>query len=86
MRVSVRYMALCYDTERSERAARIATRIAFPTRRIRSTFDNIYVTNKYYKMSEEELELLCQEDEVYVQAWRSSLTQEQLNQLNEYIA
>jgi len=37
-------------------------------------------------MSEEELELLYQEDEVYVQAWRSSLTQEQLNQLNEYIA
>ena len=37
-------------------------------------------------MSEQELELLCQEEEVYVQAWRSSLTQEQLNQLNEYIA
>ena len=29
-------------------------------------------------MSEEELELLCQEDEVYAQAWRTSLTQEQL--------
>jgi hypothetical protein len=68
------------------RAACIATRIAFPTRRIRSTFDNIYVTNKYYKMSDQELELLCQEEEIYVQAWRSSLTQEQLNQLNEYIA
>ena len=63
-----------------------STRIAFPTRRIRSTFDNIYVTNKYYKMSEEELELLCAEEEIYVQAWRSSLTQEQLKQLNEYIA
>ena len=37
-------------------------------------------------MSEEELELLCQEEEVYVQAWRSSLTEEQLNLLNEYIA
>ena len=37
-------------------------------------------------MSEQELELLCQEEEIYVQAWRSSLTQEQLNQLNEYIA
>ena len=37
-------------------------------------------------MSEEELELLCQEDEVYAQAWRSSLTEEQLSQLNEYIA
>jgi hypothetical protein len=41
---------------------------------------------KTNKMSEQELELLCQEEEVYVQAWRSSLTQEQLNQLNEYIA
>ena len=37
-------------------------------------------------MSEQELELLCQEEEIHVQAWRSSLTQEQLNQLNEYIA
>ena len=71
-----------YDNGAERRAARIASL----TRRIRSTFDNIYVTNKYYKMSEEELELLCQEDEVYAQAWRSSLTQEQLNQLNEYIA
>jgi len=41
---------------------------------------------KTNKMSEEELELLCQEEEAYVQAWRSSLTKEQLNQLNEYIA
>jgi hypothetical protein len=41
---------------------------------------------KTNKMSEQELELLCQEEEVYVQAWRSSLTEEQLNQLNEYIA
>ena len=75
-----------YDNGAERRAACIATRIASPTRRIRSTFDNIYVTNKYYKMSEEELELLCQEDEVYAQAWRSSLTEEQLNQLHEYIA
>jgi len=37
-------------------------------------------------MSEEELELLCQEEEVYVQAWRSSLTEEQLNHFNEYIS
>ena len=37
-------------------------------------------------MSDEELEVLCQEDEAYVQAWRSSLTNEQLTQLNEYIA
>jgi hypothetical protein len=37
-------------------------------------------------MSDQELELLCQEEEIYVQAWRSNLTQEQLNQLNEYIA
>ena len=41
---------------------------------------------KTNKMSEQELELLCQEEEIYVQTWRSSLTQEQLNQLNEYIA
>jgi hypothetical protein len=41
---------------------------------------------KTNKMSEQELELLCAEEEIYVQVWRSSLTQEQLNQLNEYIA
>jgi diphthamide biosynthesis methyltransferase len=41
---------------------------------------------KTNKMTDQELELLCAEEEVYVQAWRSSLTEEQLNQLNEYIA
>ena len=82
----MRYVALCYYVERSDTRSVYSTRIAFLTTPTRSGFDNIYVTNKYYKMSEEELELLCQEDEAYVQAWRSSLTNEQLNQLNEYIA
>ncbi len=46
----------------------------------------IYMNIKTNKMSDQELELLCAEEEIYVQAWRSSLTEEQLNQLNEYIA
>ena len=29
-------------------------------------------------MTDEELELLCQEEEAYTQAWRSSLTTKQL--------
>jgi len=41
---------------------------------------------KTNNMSEQELELLCAEEEIYVQAWRSSLTEEQLTHLNEYIA
>jgi hypothetical protein len=49
-------------------------------------FDNINVTNKQLQMTDQELELLCAEEEIYVQAWRSSLTEEQLKQLNEYIA
>jgi hypothetical protein len=30
-------------------------------------------------MTDQELELLLAEEEVYIQAWRESLTQEQLN-------
>jgi hypothetical protein len=37
-------------------------------------------------MTDQGLELLCIEDEIYAQLWRSSLTEEQLKQLNEYIA
>lgn len=32
-------------------------------------------------MTDEELELLCAEDEAYTQAWRATLTDEQLKQI-----
>ena len=37
-------------------------------------------------MTDEELEVLCQEDEAYANEWRSSLTIEQLEQMNEYLS
>ena len=36
---------------------------------------------KTNKMTEEELEALCQEDELYTQLWRRSLTTEQTNNI-----
>lgn len=48
--IVVRYVALCYDVERSDTRSVYSTRIASPTERIRSVFDNIYeYKNKQYE-------------------------------------